>query len=363
MLDLIAGRDQQRDMLVSILTLLDKNTSKTKLKKPKKVKRREPKKGRIQAWEAVQAARDPARPTAKEYIKGMFDTFVELRGDRLSRDDPSVVCGLASLEGTPVLVLAQERPKDTDTSHFLMPEGLRKAQRALGLASKFGLPLVTLIDTPGASPSPEAEERGIGYALANSMARMAIHPAPSVAAVIGVGGREGALAFGIADRILMMEHAIYSPISPEEAADLFYGHTEKAADLAQSLRLTSWDCKELGIIDELVPEPLGDIQKAAEAAPSLLKEYVITALVELGRYSPQKLLIGREKKFRRMGEYSSYVRAVLSRKMALRKERKAAKKKVKRELQRAGSRRCPWGCPALGKEEAPPQKGRVKRTK
>ncbi|MBI2165279.1 MAG: acetyl-CoA carboxylase carboxyl transferase subunit beta [Chloroflexi bacterium] len=334
MLDMIVPRQTQREALSAILGLLTGPREKIKPKKPHKVKGPETRKRRVRGWEAVQRARDPMRPTSRDFIERVFDRFVELRGDRLSGDDPSVITGIASFMGTPVMVLAQQRSNGGEASGQLLPEAFHKAQRAFGFAAKFTLPVVSLIDTQGVSPSPESEERGIGYAVATTMAQMASHPAPVVAAIVGVGGGEGALAFGLADRTLMMENAIYSPISPEEAAELFYRDKAKAAEIAQRLRLTAWDCKELGIVDELVPEPGSSSSDAKEEAALLLKEWIGRAMADLQKVSTKRLLKERNKRFRQMGQYGSYMAAALSRRLALRREERERRKRAKKNKEK-----------------------------
>lgn len=184
------------------------------------------------------------------------------------------------------------------------------------LAAKFDLPVITLIDTPGAYPGLEAEERGVGEAIASTIALMSDLPVPIVSAVIGEGGSEGALAMGVADRILMLENAIYSVISPEGAASIVYRDATKAEELAPSLKLTAHDCKELEVVDVIVPEPEGGAHRDHEEAARQLKIHLVRELLEIQRLSPTKLLKARYRKFRRMGEYNSYFRAAISREVS-----------------------------------------------
>ena len=308
MIDLVVDRTKLRELLSILLYLLGSRYRLMLAKKrlPYQVPGQPPK----SAWEEVQLARHEKRPTALDYISRTTSGFVELHGDRLYGDDKSIVCGLAELSGQAVVIIGQERDRP-DSTGGIYPEGFRKAQRAMRLAAEFDLPVITLIDTPGAYPGLEAEERGVGEAIASTIALMSDLPVPIVSAVIGEGGSEGALAMGVADRILMLENAIYSVISPEGAASLIYRDTAKAEELAPALKLTARDCKELEVIDVIVPEPEGGAHRAPEEAARQLKIYLVQELLEIQRLSPSNLLKARYKKFRRMGEYSSHFRAAI----------------------------------------------------
>ncbi len=259
------------------------------------------------AWEAVEMARHPERPTARAYIDEMMPQFFELHGDRLSADDPALIAGIGDLGGITVMVLAQERGRtDEERLHRrggrMSPEGYRKATRAMRLAASWRLPVVTLIDTPGAALDFDSEARGLAPSISQCLATMSILPIPIVAAVIGEGGSGGALALGVADRILMQENAIYSVIAPEGAAAIIYHEAQKARDLANALKLTAADCKLLGVVDTLVPEPEGGAHHDADYAALLLKNFLLDALIELRRTQPNKLVDERYRKFRRMGQ-------------------------------------------------------------
>jgi acetyl-CoA carboxylase carboxyl transferase subunit beta len=258
------------------------------------------------AWETVQLARHTGRPTTLDYIRLMTTGFVELHGDRVFGDDPAIVGGLAELAGQPVVILGHERghpgdPIDRNEGRA-RPEGYRKARRLMLLAAKLRLPLVTLIDTPGAYPGLESEERGLAGALALCLATMVELPTPIVSAIIGEGGSGGALAIGVADRVLMQENAIYSVIAPEGAAAILYHDPSRAQELASALRITARDCKALGVVDGLVSEPAGGAHHDPNAAAHLLKSALVHELVDLQRQSLDKLLARRYKKFRSMGE-------------------------------------------------------------
>lgn len=260
------------------------------------------------AWQAVQVARDPNRPTAADYIHRMMPLFVELHGDRLYGDDPAVIAGVGDLGGITCVVIAQERGHG-DTSEArrggrMRPEGYRKAQRMMQLASDLNFPLVTLIDTPGASLDFDSEARGLAPSISNCLATMSVIPVPIVAAVIGEGGSGGALALGLADRILMQENAIYSVIAPEGAAAILYHDAQKASDVADSLKLSAADASVLGVVDTLVSEPSGGAHVDPEYAAMLLRNAIVDALIDLRKLGHNKLVDERYRKFRRMGQVS-----------------------------------------------------------
>jgi acetyl-CoA carboxylase carboxyl transferase subunit beta len=262
------------------------------------------------AWQTVQLARHQQRPTSLDYISRITSSFIELHGDRRFRDDSSVLCGIADFSGEAVVIIGQERSHNEGRAN---PEGFRKAQRAMRMAATFELPVITFIDTPGTYLGIEAEERGIGQAIASTLALMSDLPAPIISVIIGEGGSEGALALGVADRILMMENAIYSVISPESAASIMYRDPEKAEELASALKLTAFDCKEFGVVDTVVPEPEGGAHVDHDEAARLLRNAILRELLEVQQVPRAKLIKERYKKFRRMGEYTSHFRAAISR--------------------------------------------------
>ena len=308
MIDAVVDRTQLRDLLGVLLDLLGPQYRLTPRQKGQK---RHVEAQRPEAWSSVQLARHESRPSSTDYIGRIFSSFVELHGDRSFGDDTAIASGLAHLGGQTVMVVGQERGRGS--SGRTSPEGFRKAQRIFKLASKFDLPLITLIDTPGPDPSLEAEERGLGNTIATAMAQMARLQIPSISVVIGEGGSAGALALGVADRVLMMEHAIYSAISPEDAAGLIFQDRARADEAAESLRLTARDCLELGIVDVVVPEPPGGAHTNPEEAARQLRRMLLQELAELQSMSKRKLLNNRYKKFRKMGEYSSHFRAAITR--------------------------------------------------
>jgi acetyl-CoA carboxylase carboxyl transferase subunit beta len=267
------------------------------------------------AWDTVQLARHAARPTALDYIHQLMPDFLELHGDRLYGDDPAVVIGLGDLAGIPVAVIGQERDPDDPERHGgrARPEGYRKADRMMRLAAKFRLPLLTFIDTPGAEADVESEARGLASAMATCLARMSRLPVPTIAAVIGEGGSGGALAFGVADRVLMQEHAIYSVISPEGASAILFRDATLAPDLAPSLRLTAPDLRELGVIDAVVPEPTGGAHLDPDAAARYLKDAILHELIGLQEVPPARLVRQRYGRYRGIGAYTSRRRAAFAR--------------------------------------------------
>jgi acetyl-CoA carboxylase carboxyl transferase subunit alpha len=262
--------------------------------------------GRLTAWQRVQLARHPRRPYALDLIRLFAEDFVELHGDRLFGDDHAIVGGLARLEGRPIVVVGHQKGRDTQEKLFRNfgmphPEGYRKALRLMQLAERFGKPVLTLIDTPGAYPGVGAEERGQAEAIARNLREMAGLRTPIVAVVTGEGGSGGALALGVADRVLMLEHAIYSVISPEGCAAILWEDATRAREAAEVLRITAPDLLKLGVIDAVVPEPPGGAHRNWAATAQELRHVVGAAFAELGRLAPGELVQQRYAKFRRIG--------------------------------------------------------------
>jgi len=259
-------------------------------------------------YQRVQVARHPRRPYTLDYLHGVFSDFVELHGDRLFRDDPAIVGGLARIDGQSVVVIGQQKGRDTKDNlrrNFGMPhpEGYRKALRLMKMGERFGLPVVTLIDTPGAFPGLGAEERGQAEAIARNIEEMAVLRTPIVAVIIGEGGSGGALAIGVGDRVLMLENAIYSVISPEGCAAILWRDASLRERAAESLRLTAPDLMGLGVIDEIVPEPPGGAHADPEAAVAALGPVLKRHLEELAHVRPEKLVRRRAEKYLRMGKF------------------------------------------------------------
>jgi acetyl-CoA carboxylase carboxyl transferase subunit alpha len=260
------------------------------------------------AWERVQLARHPKRPHSLDYIQRLFTDFLELHGDRAFADDPAIVTGMAFFDGRPVMVLGQQKGRDTKQKlhrNFGMPkpEGYRKAMRVMELAAKFRRPIVTMLDTPGAYPGIDAEERGQAEAIAVNLREMARLAVPIVSVVIGEGGSGGALGLGVANRVYMLENSVYSVISPESCAAIIYRDSGKAEQAAAALKLTAPDLLHLGIIDGIVPEPDGGAQNDYDRAAELLKETLHRALADLSAISPKDLVDQRYEKYRKMGNF------------------------------------------------------------
>jgi acetyl-CoA carboxylase carboxyl transferase subunit beta len=261
------------------------------------------------AWESVQLARHPDRPNFREYVELIFDDFTELHGDRCFRDDPAVVGGLATLAGRPVMVIGHQKGRGTRESierNFGMPhpEGYRKALRLMEYAGRLGFPLLTLIDTPGAYPGIQAEERNQSEAIARNLLVMSRLPVPIVCTIIGEGGSGGALALGVGDRVLMLENAIYSVISPEGCATILFKDAASAPRAAEASRLTARELLSLGVADELVPEPAGGAQSDPAATAAALKHALIRNLDGLRGLDGRSLVEARYARFRAFGQFS-----------------------------------------------------------
>jgi acetyl-CoA carboxylase carboxyl transferase subunit alpha len=257
-------------------------------------------------WQIVQLARHPNRPYMLDYINHCFKNFLEIHGDRAFRDDPPVVCGFAELEGEKVIIIGQQKGRNTTEKiyrNFGManPEGYRKALRAMKLAEKFRLPVITFIDTPGAFPGIGAEERGQSEAIARNLLEMARLKTPILVAVLGEGGSGGALALGLGDEILMMEYAIYSVISPEGCASILWRDAARMETAAEMMKITATDLKKFGIVDRIIPEPLGGAHRDHKAAADALKVAMVEALSALRAFSLTQLLDRRYAKFRDIG--------------------------------------------------------------
>lgn len=267
----------------------------------------------LSAWETVQVARHPQRPLFKDYVEMICREFRELHGDRHFGDDPAIKCGLARLGGHKVMLIGHHKGRDTKEKvrcYFGLahPEGYRKALRCMKLAEKFKLPVVTLVDTPGAYPGIGAEERGQAESIARNMMEMSRLKTPVVTIVTGEGGSGGALGIAVADRVAMMENAWYSVISPEACSAILFKGNEEAASLADSLKLTSKDLSRLGIIDGIIPEPLGGAHRDPNSAAHNLEGYISKTIRDLKRCKIENLLERRYEKFRDMGVVMGHAR-------------------------------------------------------
>jgi acetyl-CoA carboxylase carboxyl transferase subunit alpha len=264
---------------------------------------------KLNRWQRTLLARHPKRPYMLDYVQWMCADFVELHGDRAFADDRSMVGGFAWFDGTPIMVIGQQKGRDTKDKvyrNFGMahPEGYRKALRLMKLAEKFGKPVLTLIDTPGAYPGIGAEERGQAEAIARNLMEMAALRVPIIAAIIGEGGSGGALALGVGNRVMMQENAIYSVISPEGCASILWRDTNKAPDAAEAMKITAQDLSELRVVDEVVREPMGGAHRDHKRAASLLRRVIRRHLRELLELSPEELVEQRYQKFRQMGVHT-----------------------------------------------------------
>ena len=260
------------------------------------------------AWERVQLARHPKRPHSLDYIQRIFTGFQELHGDRGYADDAAIVGGMAWFDARPVMVVAQQKGRDTKQKlhrNFGMPkpEGYRKALRVMQVAAKFGRPVITFLDTTGAYPGIDAEERGQAEAIARNLREMARLPIPVIVVCIGEGGSGGALALGVGNTVLMLENAVYSVISPESCASIIYRDSGKAERAAAALRLTAEDLEGFGLIDTIVPEPEGGAQEDPAAAAESLRQALHRSLLDLSRLSAEQLIEHRYAKFRKMGNF------------------------------------------------------------
>ena len=262
----------------------------------------------LSAWDRVQIARHPNRPHAVDYIRAVFEDFVELHGDRHCGDGKAIVAGFAKFEGESVCVIGQEKGRDTKEKierNFGMPlpEDYRKALRVMKLAEKFKKPIITLVDTPGAFPGIEAEEHGQSEAIARNLFEMSKLKVPIVSVVIGEGGSGGALAISVANRLLSFENSIYSVISPEGCAAILWQSQDKVKEAAEALKLTAEELEKLGIVDEIIPEPLEGAHRDWETTFENFRKYVKKHLDELKKLSPEELVEDRYQKFRRIGAF------------------------------------------------------------
>ena len=260
------------------------------------------------AWKRVQLARHSKRPHSLDYIERLFTDFQELHGDRSFADDPAIIAGMARFEGRPIVIVAEEKGRNTKERlqrNFGMPkpEGYRKALRVMQLAAKFGRPVITFLDTTGAYPGIDAEERGQAEAIARNLREMARLAVPVIVACIGEGGSGGALALGVGNTVLMFENAVYSVISPESCASIIYRDSGKAERAAAALRLTSEDLDRLGLIDTIIPEPEGGAQEDPDAAAENLRQALRHSLLGLAGLNGEQLVEHRYAKFRKMGNF------------------------------------------------------------
>ncbi|GMR18721.1 MAG: acetyl-CoA carboxylase carboxyl transferase subunit alpha [Gammaproteobacteria bacterium] len=259
-------------------------------------------------WQTSQLARHPRRPYTNDYIDRMLTDFQELHGDRLFADDPAIVGGLARLEGRPIMIIGHQKGRDTSQKikrNFGMPrpEGYRKALRLMRMAERFGIPIITLIDTPGAYPGVGAEERGQSEAIARNLYVMAELRTPIISVVIGEGGSGGALAIGVCDKLIMFQYSTYSVISPEGCASILWKSADKASVAAESMGITAGRLKKLGLVDEIIPEPLGGAHRNPDEVALTLKSKLVAAVNSLTKESLDQLV---KKRFTRFSQYGKF---------------------------------------------------------
>jgi acetyl-CoA carboxylase carboxyl transferase subunit alpha len=257
-------------------------------------------------WQKTQVARHPLRPHFRDYVAHAFEEFIPLGGDRLFGDDEAIMGGFAKLNGRPIMLIGHEKGNDTQSRirhNFGMgkPEGYRKAIRLMELAGRFDLPVVTLVDTSGAFPGIEAEERGQAEAIARSTEACLALPVPMVAVIVGEGGSGGAVALASAERVLMLEHAVYSVISPEGCASILWRTSDKASDAAQAMKVTAQDLRRLGVIDRIVKEPVGGAHRNPQATARMLQDAIDEELAALTKRSGSELIAMREARFLAIG--------------------------------------------------------------
>lgn len=316
--DVIVKREDLKHDLASVLDLI---SPEFRLTSSRRARSENPVIRPREAWEMVKLARRPDRPRSRFYIDNVFANFFELHGDRVYSDDPSVIIGLARLGGQSVMIVAQQKsspPAEQNGSSVLRqgeitPGGFRKARRGVILAETFKLPVITIVDSPGPRLGIDMEQRGLASAIARMIDQMGRVKIPTLSVLIGEGGSEAALAFGLADRVLMLENAIYTPIAPERGAQTEMSDPERASEIARALKLTSVDCIEMEIVDDIVPEPEQGAHASPDEAARLLKRSLMRELSGLTDMSTKTLLRRRQKKFRKVGEYGSRFRLALKR--------------------------------------------------
>lgn len=262
------------------------------------------------AFDRVKLARHPDRPYTLDFVERVFEDFSEMHGDRRFADDPAIVCGFARFHGMPALVVGHQKGRDTKQRQYRnfgmpKPEGYRKAMRAMKLAEKFDRPIFTFIDTPGAYPGIDAEERGQAEAIAYNLREMAKLTVPVIVTVIGEGGSGGALAIGVGDQVQMLENAIYSVISPEGCAAILWKDSSQAARAAEELRLTASELEAEGIVDRVIAEPKGGAQNSYDEAARLLDVVLCESLAEASTHSPEQRLTRRYQKLRQLGKWGT----------------------------------------------------------
>ena len=355
MIDRVVDRENLKHEVASVLDLI---SPEFKLAATRRSRPPKPELTPSEPWEMVQLARRPDRPRARYYIERIFSSFIELHGDRLYGDDPSVIIGLARLAGESVVVIGQQKSEPPMSRHTAdrrgdtLPEGFREAERVVRLAERFRLPIITFVDTPGPKLGLDEEHRGLANAIAHMVQSMANVETPTISVLIGEGGSEAAVAFSVADRVLMLQNSIYTPISPERGARSEMSDPERAEDIARALKLTSMDCMQMGIVDDVVAEPEGGAHASPEEAARLLRRTLMRELIDLRNVHRRTLVRRRQKKFRNVGEYGSRFRLAVRNEL---KSWRAAFSAGVRALRRGGDAdppQQPESAPETGTESA-----------
>jgi acyl-CoA carboxylase subunit beta len=312
LIDAVVPRSNLRDFLS---LLLDSLVSDFRLTSVADTQRRPNTHSVVEAWEQVQLSRHARRPEAVELIHRMTSSFIEVKGDRSGEDDPAVVAGVAIIGGESVMIIGQRHASKNRTG-LITASGFRKAARAMRLAARFKLPLITLIDTPGASASVAEEASGLGQAIAHCMDTMLRVEVPTIAVIIGEGNSEAAVAMAVADRVLMLDNAVYEVIRPEDAAKIIYQEESRAGEVAERLRITSHDCMRLGVVDDLVPEPEDGAHVNHDETAQLLRRSLLGALTQVRRRRQKRRLKQRSERYRNIGSTHSWLRGTLERRTA-----------------------------------------------
>ena len=314
LIDAIVKREDLRPSLGLLIDLLMSNYELRPVGRPEQEPREY---ARLEAWRQVQLSRHENRPTAPDFVRRITTTFVEIHGDRSGEDDPSISAGIGLLGGEAVMLVSQNRLQGLAGPGTIGPSGFHKARRAMRLARKFRLPLITLLDSAGARADLAAEETGLGDAIARCMREMLRAPSPSLAVITGEGASEAAVAMGVADRVLMLENAVYEVVSPEDAARRLYGDASSRVDeVAERLRLTSHDCLRLGIVDSVVPEPGEGAHTNHDEASLLLRRSIVRSLTAIQRERPKRRLNRRRDRYRNTGQTHAWVRGRIERRVA-----------------------------------------------
>ncbi|MGK2964417.1 MAG: carboxyl transferase domain-containing protein [Tepidiformaceae bacterium] len=314
LIDSVVDRPRLRDSIAGLLDLLE---NEYQIRPGRSGETRQTPHAHGNAWQTVELSRHQSRPTARDFIGRMTTAFFEIHGDRIGGDDKAIVAGLATIGGESVVIVGQQRPEGSNGhAAWIGPGGFRKARRAMKLAAKFQIPLVTLIDTAGANPGLESEEAGLGEAMSACITTMLEIPVPTVAVVIGEGNSEGAVSMAVADRVLMLENAVYEVIRPEDAAKILYQEVTRAEEVAERLRLTAHDCVRLGVVDGVVPEPGEGAHTDHAEAALLLRRSLLRTVGDIQRARPKRRLERRLARYREIGSTRSWLRGTVERRMA-----------------------------------------------